>query len=232
MQQPTATESIFQKMLENVCRGEWQAGREIPSERTLISQFGVSRIAVREALSMLRGLGVLDVGHGRRSVVRKVDSQTLAQLFPLMLASGGQKTFDQVFDVRIAIESRTAYLAARHRTSEQIDQLINLASRFREQMLASDPNSHEADLEFHLLVARMTQNPLFSTLVEALLGFVSYVQQESCKNDPGRSQRAIAAHEAIAEAIAQEDAERAQVEMEAHLRYSAARKLPIEPPSN
>ena len=230
--QQTATESLFQKMLENVCRGEWQAGSSIPSERSLITEFGVSRIAVREALSMLRGLGVLDVGHGRRSVVRQVDSQTLAQLFPLMLASGGQKTFNQVFDVRIAIESRTAYLAAQHRTAEQSEQLIEVACRFRNQMLAGDPRSHEADLEFHLSVARMTQNPLFSTLVEALLGFVSYVQQESCKNDPARSQRAIAAHEAIAEAIAEQDAERAQVEMEAHLRYSATRKLPNELPSN
>jgi GntR family transcriptional regulator, transcriptional repressor for pyruvate dehydrogenase complex len=230
--QPTATQSIFEQMLTNVNCGDWKVGASIPSERTLIHEFGVSRIAVREALSMLRGLGILDVGHGRRSVIRKIDSETFGQFFPLMLSGGGQRTFDQVFEVRIAIESRTAYLAAQNRSEQECQQLTQLAKAFRDQMLSGDPRSGESDLKFHLAVAKMTQNPLFSTLLEALLGFVSFVQKESCKDDPQRGQRAIAAHEAIAEAIAQQDAERAQVEMEAHLRFSATRKLSVREPLN
>jgi GntR family transcriptional repressor for pyruvate dehydrogenase complex len=228
----TATQSLFEQMLANVSSGDWKVGASIPSERTLIQDFGVSRIAVREALSMLRGMGILDVSHGRRSVVRKVDAETFGQFFPLMLSGGGQRTFDQVFEVRIAIESRTAYLAAQNRTEQECQQLTQLAKAFREQIQSGDAQASESDLNFHLAVARMTQNPLFATLLEALLGYVSFVQQESCKNDLQRSQRAVAAHEAIAEAIAQQDAERAQVEMEAHLRFSATRKLAIKQPLN
>src|SRR5690606_4067522 len=89
---PTATRGVFDAMFQNVSTGRWPVWTAIPSERTLIQDYGVSRIAVREALSMLRGLGVLGVGHGRRTVVRKIDSETFGQLFPLMLSSGGQQT--------------------------------------------------------------------------------------------------------------------------------------------
>ena len=70
-------------------------------------------IAIREALSMLRGLGVVEVNHGRRTRVKSVDAGTLSHLLPLMLIGGGQQTFDQVFEVRLALESQTAALAAR-----------------------------------------------------------------------------------------------------------------------
>ena len=223
--QPTATQSVFRKMLANVHTGQWPVGSAIPSERTLITDFGVSRIAIREALSMLRGLGVLDVGHGRRTQVRKVDSETFAQFLPLLLASGGQRSFDQIFEVRLAVESATAYLAAKRRSDEQVSLLNELVDRFRDEHLSGSENGSATDLEFHMAIAKMTGNPLFPVLLEALGSFVAFAQRESCKDDPARSQRAVAAHEAIADAIAAGDAERSRVEMEAHLRYSATRKL-------
>src|SRR5262245_41806940 len=91
----STTETVYKKMLSSIRTGEWQVGSNIPSERTLIDQFGVSRIAIREAVSMLRGLGVVDVSHGRRTRVRKIDVEIFDQLLPMMLSSGGQRTFEQ-----------------------------------------------------------------------------------------------------------------------------------------
>jgi GntR family transcriptional repressor for pyruvate dehydrogenase complex len=88
---------------------------------------------------------------------------------------------------------------------------------------ASPAVALKTDLEFHLEISRATGNPLFSILLEALSRFVLFGQIESCKNDPKRRKRAIEAHAAIAEAIANSDAERARAEMESHLLYSAAR---------
>ena len=223
--QQTATHAVFRKMLANVHAGQWPVGASIPSERTLINDFGVSRIAIREALSMLRGLGVLDVSHGRRTQVRKIDTETFAQFLPLLLASGGQRSFDQIFEVRLALESATAYLAASRRTEEQVEQLLALVDQFRNERLSRSDKSLATDVAFHLAIARMTGNPLFPVLLEALGSFIAYAQRESCKDDPARSQRAVSAHEAIADAIAGGDAERARVEMEAHLRFSATRRL-------
>jgi DNA-binding FadR family transcriptional regulator len=61
---------------------------------------------------------------------------------------------------------------------------------------------------------------LFPLLLEVLSGFVTYAQVFSCQDDPVRRERAVLAHESIAEAIRERDADRARAEMEAHLRYS------------
>lgn len=221
----TTTETVFRNMLRNVQSGEWPVGSPIPSERSLIGDFGVSRIAVREALSMLRGLGVLDIGHGRRTLVRKVDSETFAQLLPLMLASSGQESFDRIFEVRLALETASAHLAATRRTEEQLETLWELVSKYEQHASKGSEDATALDLQFHLAIAQASDNPLFPVLLESLSAFVFFVQKESCRDDEVRLQRAIYAHQAITEAIADRDAERARVEMEAHLRYSAARKL-------
>ena len=221
----SSTEQIFERMLRNVQTGVWVSGAQIPSERSLIEEFGVSRIAIREALSMLRGLGVLDISHGRRTYVRNVNAETFGHLLPLMLASGGQRTFDQVFEMRLAIESQTASLAARRRTSEQVERLRSLVGQFRAEMTSADANAQNTDLEFHLEIARACDNSLFPILLDALAGFLTFAQQESCRDDPVRRQRAILAHESIFDAIESRDADRSRVEMEAHLRYSMTRRI-------
>jgi GntR family transcriptional repressor for pyruvate dehydrogenase complex len=212
-------------MLDSICAGEWPVGSSIPSERALIDRFGVSRISIREGVSMLRGLGVVDVSHGRRTRVRKIDTNILDQLLPLMLALDGQRTFQQIFDVRIALESRASFLAAASRTNAQLEKIQNLARKYRRQVRTSSTSALKTDLEFHLTIADATGNPLFSVLLAAIARLVVFGQTESCKDDPERRRRAVRAHQAIAEAIADQDSERAQAEMEAHLRYSASRVL-------
>ena len=174
---------------------------------------------------MLRGLGVVDVSHGRRTRVRKIDTKILDQLLPVMLALDGQRTFQQVFDVRIAIESRSAFLAAKFRTEAQLLKIYALAKKFQRLVRTASTSALKTDFEFHLKVAEATDNPLFPILLGAITRLVVFGQTESCKDDPERRRRAVRAHNAIAEAIADRDSERAQAEMEAHLRYSASRMI-------
>src|SRR5687768_7710057 len=97
----STTEWLYTRMLERIQSGEWAVGSSIPSERTLMEEFGVSRVPLRESLSMLRALGVLDIGHGRCALVRRIDAGVLGHLFPLMLSMEGQQSFQQIFEVRL-----------------------------------------------------------------------------------------------------------------------------------
>lgn len=221
----TATQNVFHEMLGNIHSGRWPVGTVIPSERTLIDQFGVSRIAIREALSMLKGLGVLDVAHGRRTKVRSVGSEAIGHLLPVMLASGTQETLDHVFEVRLALESRTAWLAAQRRTDAQMRGLRRLADSYRRLARQAGAKAVAVDLQFHLEIARITGNPLYPILLDALAGFIVLAQKESCKDDPSRRRRAVSAHEAITEAMAARDPEWARAEMESHLRFSARKTV-------
>ncbi|MBN2210691.1 MAG: FadR family transcriptional regulator [Sedimentisphaerales bacterium] len=216
---------LFDKMLQRIHTGQWPVGKSIPGERVLMTEFGVSRISVRETLSMLRALGILDTSHGRRSVVRKMNAEIVGRLFPLLLTLEGEQTYEHVFEVRLAIESRTAYMAALNRSQDDVAELSQLLELLRKQTQETLEDSVKTDLRFHIRIAQATGNPIFPLLLDALGGFVTYVQELSCRGNPDRRTRAMQYHEAIFEAIRDQDAEHARGEMESHLRSSAGRFL-------
>ncbi len=220
----STTDWLVESILERIYKREWTPGMMIPSERTLIEEFGVSRLALREALSRLRALGVLEIRHGKGSTVRQMDAAVLGRLFPLMVSMQGEQTFQHVFEVRLALELRTVRLAAERRTEEDLRALEDLLEQFRAN-LGNPEKSVAVDLEFHVQIARCTGNPLFTLLLQTLSGFVYFVQQLSCGDRPGSREAALAAHEAIAAAIRERHGQRARDAMEAHLCTSAERIL-------
>src|SRR5882672_2513389 len=136
-------------LLERIRSGEWAVGAELPSERELMAEFKVSRIPLREALAGLRALGVLHTRPGSGTRVRRVDAQTVAQLLPLILTLEGRRTFAQVFDLRLAVESQTAALAARHHTDLDARDLRAILARLRADLDANLEEAVETDLDFH-----------------------------------------------------------------------------------
>jgi GntR family transcriptional repressor for pyruvate dehydrogenase complex len=221
----SCADDVFRWLVERVGSGEWKPGTVVPSERQLVEQLGVSRLPVREALTMLKTLGIVEIRQGRRSCVRQMDTGMLQQLFPLVFRLEGQETFLQIFDLRLAVESRTAYLAAERRTQADVDALAELTKQFRASHEQESPRFGELDLAFHVRIAEATENPFFPLVLRAFSGFVIYSQSEGCRESRERRSRAVQAHESILDAIIDGDAPHAQVEMEAHLRFSASRKL-------
>jgi GntR family transcriptional regulator, transcriptional repressor for pyruvate dehydrogenase complex len=224
----SCTDDVFRWVLERIGTGEWRPGTVVPSERQLAERLGVSRVPVREALSMLKGLGIVEIRQGRRTFVRQMDTGMLQQLFPLVFRLEGQESFLQIFDLRLAVESRTAFLAAERRTEADGQALAELTRQFRAHHVGESPRFVELDLAFHVRIAEATGNPFFPLLLRTFSGFVIYSQSEGCRNSLERRIRGVQAHESIVEAIIDRDAPRAQVEMEAHLRYSGSRKLKDE----
>lgn len=211
------TARLYDEMLQLIESGTWEVGSPIPSERTLMQQFGVSRIAVREALSMLRALGVLEISHGKSTTVRKMNTETLAKLFPLMLSMEGDQSLTHVFEVRCALELQTSRLAAQKRTPDDLNRLAVLVERF-ESFDTDTPESIESDHQFHVQIAKSTGNPLFWVLLNVLGAYVKYAQRESGKHDPEQHRKASKAHRDILEAITLRDPERSASCMERHLR--------------
>ncbi len=215
-----AAEKLFDAMIDLIRAGEWPVGRPIPSERTLIEQFGVSRIAVREALSMMRGLGLIQTTQGSGSIVRAIDSGMLGRLLPLMISLEGEHTYEQIYEMRLTMEPRHAHLAALRRSERDLAELDGLHAAM---VTCADDALAEwvrADMAFHQAVARATKNPLMPMMLKTLAEYVIHVQKVSCAGDRAKRDRTLAAHANILNAIHQRDAERARVEMEAHLRSS------------
>jgi len=223
------SEKVVRGVLDRVQKGAWPPGFELPGERELISEFDVSRVPLREALSSLRTLGVLETRPGSGTRVRKVDLDTVARLMPLLVTLEGPRASEQIFELRLALEPRSAALAAQRHDAEDAKALRALLVRFKADLAAGLETAIETDLAFHVRIAEASRNPLFGVLLRILAELLRHVQIESCKDDPARRRRAVQSHEAVLDAVLARDPDRARAEMEAHLRFSASRILGGQP---
>ena len=65
---PRLDEQIVQQVEESIHKGVLKLGDQLPPERELAKQFGVSRTVVREAVKALRGKGLVDAFRGAISI--------------------------------------------------------------------------------------------------------------------------------------------------------------------
>lgn len=248
----STVERLTEEMLGRIRTAAWPVGSRVPGERVLMAEFGVSRLALREALAHLRALGVLDTTHGRGTTIRPVDASALGNLFPLLLTADPGLTVAQMFELRLPLEATAAALAADRRTDAEADELVALAARYRSEAEAGSESAMLTDMAFHQAVARASHNLLFPKALGAITGLIRDIQTThlgaadldpdtssavdglharynraiDCTREPVRRQRGIQAHASIAEAIQAHNAGWARAEMEAHLTYSARHATP------
>eukprot|EP01036_Dinobryon_divergens_P050023 gene50023-biopygen40836 len=109
--QPTAT-IIVAEALAKLVLGELSPGSSLPSEGDLATRYGVSRLTVREAVKMLAGRGLLDVGRGRRAIVKQPTGVAFSDFLSTVIQNDPKGLFDLI-ELRMSLEVQTATLAAR-----------------------------------------------------------------------------------------------------------------------
>lgn len=108
-------DEIFAQLARQVLTGDRTPGETLPSERTLSEALGVSRAAVREALSRLDRANLIHVRQGGSTVVRDFRAEAGFDVLPLLLAHGGdvdRATLASVIEARAIIGPQVAALAA------------------------------------------------------------------------------------------------------------------------
>ena len=116
------SDKVADTMLETILSQGLQAGDQLPSERELGEQFGVSRTVVREAVRALVAKGVIEVRSGSGLRVAAVDAAAVTESMSLFLR-GGSFGFEQVHEVRALLEVHIARLAAERRTDVDLRRL-------------------------------------------------------------------------------------------------------------
>ena len=102
-------------------------GDALPSEAELADRFNVSVRVIRDALRTLSNQGIIETSQGKRAVVSDLRPSAVEAYFKFA-ASNDQDAIGELFDVRIALESRAARLAAEHATDDDLHR-IREASR-------------------------------------------------------------------------------------------------------
>ena len=210
-------EQIADHIADAIYSNRYGEGDRLPAERELMEQFGVGRPAVREALFSLERLGLLEVRSGQRARVTKPSAEKLIGTLSgaakhYLVDDAGVRHFQTA---RMFFEVGIARHAAREATAEDLEDL-KAALAANKQAIGTVDDFVKTDVNFHYVLVLITRNPIFSAVHEALVEWLTE-QRHMALNNPHEDTTAYTAHEAIYQAIAAHDPDRAEREMRSHL---------------
>jgi GntR family transcriptional regulator, transcriptional repressor for pyruvate dehydrogenase complex len=209
-------EQIVQQIEESILKDTLKPGDQLPAERELAQQFGVSRTAVREAVQALREKGLVEAYPGRGTFVTDGTSHAIRQSVDRIIKIGPPEGFAYLAEVRGILEPEIAALAAT-RVDEQFLVAMREAIVVMDEA-RGDPDSYiEADLDFHLALAEAAANPLILSLIDSVVGLLRE-QRMRIFHVQGGPERGQYHHKRILEAIEHHDPLGAREAMKAHLR--------------
>ncbi len=163
-------EQVLTQIQQKILDGRLRVGDRLPSERELGEALGVSRNSVREALRVLESMGILSaqVGSGRDagSTVAGRSTAALSNLLRLHMALS-QFSQNDLVDVRIELERLAVARAAAGADVGDLERLRALTRAMAEPGMDYE-RFHELDSEFHIALARASDNALATDLMQAL----------------------------------------------------------------
>lgn len=210
-------EDIADSLEQMIREGELSEGELLPTERDLVSRFGVGRPAVREALLLLQQRGFVVISNGERARVshpnaeRLTEALTSAANFALRADQGVRRfqSLRKIFEVGIARE------VALNRSDDDL-KAIAAALAENEAAVGNQKDFGETDVAFHLAIVSALRNPLLDGIHYALSGWLRE-QRDVSLGVEGAEEGALRFHRRIYRAIADRDSVAAADAMAAHL---------------
>ncbi|MEX0331026.1 MAG: FadR/GntR family transcriptional regulator [Puniceicoccaceae bacterium] len=203
-QRLSAPDLIVNDLKNRIRNGEFRAGEQLPSERQLQTDYGVSRLPLREAIARLNGLGIIRVSQGKGAFVcADVDSATVGDALIPLFPHDSIDRMHELVEARSLIEGEAASRAAQYAT---VDQLKSLESKLNyTQSILKDPKLFaECDFAFHREIAEISGNRFLILMLEALSSHIRHYLSQLTTNAQDRA-KMINEHEGIYRAIKKGD---------------------------
>ena len=217
--------STTDKVIESIRSYIQEPGRnpaeKLPTENELGKQLGVGRSSIREALRVLQTMGYVTIVHGKGAFIKacQPSSEEAERWF-----EGNIFALRDIYMVREALEPLVAREAARHITEEALAELRQIVDQTAHAaaLPPEDANANlmaQLDEKFHEKICESTNNPFLVSLYKQFIPALhtyrlnSFAILKNCSN-------VVEPHRRIMEALAQHDAEAADLEMRQHMRIS------------
>ena len=221
---------IVSQIRNLIIQGKLKAGDKLPPERNLAQEFGTSRASIRQALSALEMLGLIESKSGHGNFIRadgaeaSIDGELLKELMK------AHRPYD-IFESRLEIEPTLAALAAARATAEEKKKLEKQVQRLNDlgKKLQSQPEKSEQVLEeymeedrkFHLLIGRAAHNDVMFMVFSGVNLMIKEAHWKTLKAKAvgieGNLQRYGKEHRAIFNAIRDGKSEIARSRMREHI---------------
>lgn len=209
--------SIADKLAADIHAGVYAPGGMLPSERDLCETFAVGRNVVREATTILEGMGLLDQSKGKRP---RVVQPTLANMMQIVADAArfffsGSEGLAHLEQARLFLETSLLRYACAHATNAQVGRMVE-AVEVCARSLDDVAAFRDADVAFHRTIAEVPGNPIFIALHDSFVDRLMKnrpVLPDFVRSNGASNQE----HREIVSAILDKDAERAVTILTRHL---------------
>jgi len=193
-------EAVCETLRDAIRKGILEPGERL-MEVQLAEELGISRTPVREAIRKLEQEGYVIMMPRRGTYVADISAGDIKE----------------IFEIRSALESLAAGLAARRIEPDELETLQNLLLEIEGYIAKNDIEKIvETDIKFHGLLYQVSRNDrlvnIISNLKEQLARF-----RTLSMSYPGRLQETLEEHSEMVEAIANGDASAARDAAEHHM---------------
>ena len=193
---------IMQQIRDAIMQGKLKPGQALPQEKDLVTEFGVSKHTLREALRSLETLGFITIrrGAGGGPVVSEIDWSTARDYFSSFLHF--QKfTLADLSEVRKLVEPYIARKAAEQITQDNLEELRTVHENCVKAFHANkNVIRNETEVGFHVLLGKYAANPFLWVMLDFANNMLADAKH---KLKPGKdfSAKVITAHQRILDAI-------------------------------
>lgn len=211
-------EEVADTLLEMIKTGMIQTGDKLDSVEQLAKSFNVSRSAIREALSALRAMGIVEMHQGDGTYVKGFDSARFS--VPVSIAFlMKQDDINQLLEVRKILEVGAVASAAENYKEKDLIP-IQEALKKMENSDGNETIAEQADFDFHVSIAEATHNDILISLMRSVSDIMIETMRETRRlwlDDEQNSIKLNQEHRKIYLAIKERNKDAAQQHMFRHL---------------
>lgn len=177
------SDQVADVLIAEIRAGRLAVGNKLPTEAALVVQFSVSRTVIREAVSRLKSLGLVDSRQGSGVYVKEAGFSPLN--FDAKYADSKQAVI-QMVEVRRALEAEVAALAAQRRTQADIKRIRQSIAALDKAVQAGGDGVDE-DVQYHRAIAEAARNPFLIGTLEYLGQFLRGATRVTRANEARRA---------------------------------------------
>ena len=224
IQRNSVSQQVVDYVLDCIDRGELKQGDRLPGEREFAERLGISRVPLREAISALSALGIVEKRHGDGNYIAGFSPTILGRILHTYTVLDHSLAGD-LFEARSVVEGAAARLAARNATAEDIDALRQEVDRMEADIPAyirgELPLAHMLELDdlFHLRCAAASHNEFYIQFVNIVhsAGTDMGLYEQTYGRQPEKYYDSVRFHRELIAAIEAHDEQRAQDIMSGHI---------------
>lgn len=214
MERRNKYEEVAADLVARLRQGEFQPGDRLPAERTLATEYGVSRSVIREAVRAMEQLGCVTSRVGGGSYVKTPDASSIADSFSIVFEQDGAFA-EELIETRLILETQIARMAAQRRTQNQLEAMEQTITDMKEALDQGKPGE-QLDARFHQLLADAAGNRVLAAAVSAYSELMNQSLRITQYMD-GVPVQTLQDHQRILDALKEKNENDAEHQMREHL---------------